>query len=71
MKVVATDLGFYGGARKRKGDVFDVPDTLAAAWFKPLEAKAEEPKPHAAPSGGKRTAARRALLAEPEGADLA
>lgn len=37
MKVKATKAGFFGGSRRRVGDVFDVPDGTKAAWFVDLE----------------------------------
>jgi hypothetical protein len=45
MKVVAIKVGFYGGARKRVGDEFDVPQGMKATWFVPAaEAPAPEPE---------------------------
>ena len=36
-KVRATDIGFYDGALRKKGDVFDVTDTATGKWFVPIE----------------------------------
>lgn len=33
MKVKAIKLGFYGGSRRRPGEVFEVPDALKGSWF--------------------------------------
>lgn len=44
-KVRATEVGFYGGALRKKGDVFDVTDAATGKWFVPVdspEAKAVE-----------------------------
>jgi hypothetical protein len=43
MKVVASTMAFYNGARVRPGAVVEVPDNFRASWFKPVgspEAKA-------------------------------
>lgn len=40
MKVRATQVGFYGGVRRRVDDVFNVPDGATAKWFEPVEAPA-------------------------------
>lgn len=46
MKVKAKAEGFYGGVRRRKGDVFDVADEKAlGSWMDPLETKAPEKEP--------------------------
>lgn len=37
MKVRATAIGFYGGARRREGDVFEVKGNIKSSWFVPLE----------------------------------
>lgn len=37
MKVRATEIGFYGGALRQKGDVFEVTDTATGKWFVPVE----------------------------------
>lgn len=56
MKVRAIKQGFYGGARRRVGDVFEVDDGLAASWFEPVEAaEAAKPKPKAKAKGGEPT----------------
>lgn len=33
MRVKATQFGFFGGSRRRPGDVFEVPDGTKGAWF--------------------------------------
>lgn len=38
MKVRAMKQGFYGGARRRVGDVFEAEDGAKASWFEPVEA---------------------------------
>lgn len=38
MKVQAKAVGFYGGARHRAGDVFEVKDGTKSSWFEPVEA---------------------------------
>ena len=43
MVVVATDMGFYGGARRRKGEHFSVPVGLKASWWKRAGEADEEP----------------------------
>ena len=40
MQVRATDIGFYGGALRKKGDVFDVTDTATGKWFVPVDSPA-------------------------------
>lgn len=46
MQVRALQAGFFGGARRRQGDVFDVPDDAKAKWFAPVgETKAPATKP--------------------------
>ena len=60
MKVRATRLGFWGGKRRREGDVFDVPETVrdqdgverAFALGKWMEPVAEEPPAPAEPPHG-------------------
>lgn len=51
MRVIATKIGFYGGARVREGQVFNVPEGTTGKWFrpfvetaKPAESKKSEPK---------------------------
>jgi hypothetical protein len=36
MQVRALSVGFFGGARRRAGDVFDVPEGTKATWFAPV-----------------------------------
>lgn len=37
MKVRALKQGYYGGSRRREGEVFDVKDGAKASWFVPVE----------------------------------
>ena len=39
MQVRALSTGFYGGSRRREGEVFDAKDGDSAKWFEPVEAK--------------------------------
>ena len=56
MKVRAIKQGFYGGARRRVGDVFEAEDGAKASWFEPVEAaEAVKPKPKAKAKGGEPT----------------
>lgn len=56
MKVRAMKQGFYGGARRRVGDVFEAEDGAKALWFEPAEAvEAAKPKPKAKAKGGEPT----------------
>ena len=56
MKVRAIKQGFYGGARRRVGDVFEAEDGVAASWFEPVEAaEVAKPKPKAKAKGGEPT----------------
>lgn len=41
MKVEVVKLGFYGGSRRRPGEVFEVPDTIKGSWFVPVETPAD------------------------------
>jgi hypothetical protein len=43
MKVQAKASGFYGGARHRAGDVFEVKDGAKASWFSPVDADKQAP----------------------------
>lgn len=36
MKVKALTDGFYGGARRRAGQVFDVKQGIKGSWFEPV-----------------------------------
>ena len=50
MKVQALDMGFFGGARRRPGDTFEVPDGTKAKWFTPVaEVKAPKAPPKPVP----------------------
>ncbi len=40
--VRATAVGFYGGSRRRKGDVFQVPEGVVGKWFVPTDANLAE-----------------------------
>ena len=66
MKVRAISTGFYGGARRREGEVFDAKDGATAKWFEPLEPV--DPKPA---KGSKAKADKVEAKAEAEAADLA
>lgn len=56
MKVRAIKQGFYGGARRRVGDVFEAEDEAKASWFEPVDAaEAAKPKPKAKAKGGEPT----------------
>lgn len=55
MKVQAITDGFYGGARRRAGDVFEVKDGVTGKWFTPVEAKEEVAQPKAGKSSKKKT----------------
>ncbi|MDR8077841.1 hypothetical protein KPA96_19485 [Burkholderia cenocepacia] len=43
-KVKAIKMGFYRGARKRPGDVFDVDKGEKASWFVPTDEAPTGPK---------------------------
>ena len=43
MKVQAITDGFYGGARRRAGEVFDVKDGVTSKWFTPVQVAEPEP----------------------------
>jgi hypothetical protein len=43
MKVQAKAVGFYGGARHRAGDVFEVKDGTKSSWFEPVETAKQAP----------------------------
>ena len=56
MQVRAIKQGFYGGARRRVGDVFEAEDGAKASWFAPVEAaEAAKTKPKAKAKGGEPT----------------
>lgn len=56
MKVRAIKQGFYGGARRRVGDVFDAEGGAKASWFEPVEAaESAKPKTKAKAKGGEPT----------------
>ena len=40
MQVRAISAGFYGGSRRREGEVFDVKDGDEAKWFEPVDPEA-------------------------------
>lgn len=66
MKVRAISTGFYGGARRREGEVFDAKDGATAKWFEPLEPVEAKPAKAAKAKADKVEA-----KAEAEAADLA
>ncbi len=39
MLVKAIASGFYGGVRRREGDVFEVKSTQKSKWFEPVDTK--------------------------------
>lgn len=39
MKVIALQMGFYGGVRRREGSVFEVGADEKADWFRPVDGK--------------------------------
>lgn len=42
MKVRAKQMGFYGGARRRVGEVFEIPDgATLGKWMEPVDNKAK------------------------------
>jgi hypothetical protein len=41
IEVIATELGFYGGARRREGDTFHVAKGETASWYRPVDGKAD------------------------------
>lgn len=43
MKVQAITDGFYGGVRRRAGEVFDVKDGVTSKWFTSVQVKESEP----------------------------
>ena len=48
MQVVAMQVGFYGGSRRRVGDVFDIPDeSMKKREGKPILPKWVAPAPNA------------------------
>lgn len=71
MKVKAKVLGFYGGSRRRPGEVFEVPEGAKAKWFEPVSAAPAEPeaKPRKAGKGKAQEAAEPEPVAEQENAD--
>lgn len=71
MRVRAITMGFYGGARRRPGDVFEVPDGTKGTWFKPADV-APQPAPKPAQMGDvKPAAAQKAVRKKAEGAAAA
>lgn len=47
MKVIATAFGFFGGARRREGAVFEVGAEDKADWFQPVDGKPDVAKARA------------------------
>ena len=47
IEVIATELGFYGGARRREGDTFRVQEGETANWYQPVDGKADIEKARA------------------------
>lgn len=54
MKVIALERGFFDGAPRERGEVFEVPDGRTASWYAPTE-EAAKPKPKAKAKGGEPT----------------
>jgi hypothetical protein len=52
MKVIAIERGFFDGAPRERGDVFEVPDGRKARWYAPAEDAASKAKPRAKAKGG-------------------
>lgn len=71
MKVKAKALGFYGGSRRRPGEVFEVPEGARAKWFEPVSAAPAEPevKPRKPGKGKAQESAEPEPLVEQENAD--
>jgi hypothetical protein len=44
MRVKVKAKGFYGGALRYVGTIFEVPDGTQASWFEPVDKKPDEPK---------------------------
>lgn len=66
MQVRALSTGFYGGSRRREGEVFNVKDGDSAKWFEPVEPVEAKPAKAAKAKADKVEA-----KAEAEAADLA
>ena len=47
MKVIALQMGFYGGVRRREGSVFEVGADEKADWFRPVDGKPDVEKARA------------------------
>lgn len=47
MKVIALQVGFYGGVRRREGSVFEVGAKEKASWFRPVDGKPDVEKARA------------------------
>ena len=75
MEVRALSTGFYGGARRREGEVFNVKDGEKAKWFEPLEHQVDPKAAKAAKAEAEKAAkaakaeAEKAAKAEAEKAD--
>lgn len=66
MQVRALSTGFYGGSRRREGEVFNVKDGDSAKWFEPVEPVEAKPA-----KAAKAKADEVEAKAEAEAADLA
>lgn len=58
MKVKATQSGFYGGSRRRPGDIFDVKEGEVGRWMEVID-EADAPVVAAKPARAARGSARR------------
>lgn len=45
MRVIAKAMGFYGGIRRREGQVFEVPEGTKGSWFEPVGGQPAKAKP--------------------------
>ena len=53
MRVVATEKGYFGDARRQAGEVFEVPEGTTAKWFQPVDAPEVKPAKGKAVKGAK------------------
>lgn len=64
MLIKVTSPGFFGGMRRRVGDVFEVPDGLKGTWFEPLSESSSEDLAGTTEKVGKRGRGKTASLSE-------
>lgn len=55
MKVIALEPGFFDGAPRERGTVFEVPDGRTARWYAPVDEAVAKPKTKAKAKGGEPT----------------